>query len=335
MQLDRQLNLRTGVLVTFIFVCSLLLSSCLRNSTKNMRITTSPLVNQVSKENIKNHILALTQKGSRYTNEEKDYASKYIKNQLDSFGYEVRSIKTHDNLNLVAELRGSVNPDNIFVLAAHYDTVENSPGADDNASAVAGMLEIARLLAGTSQNATVQLVAFDNEEKGLVGSRLYVESLKKSGKDLIGMISLEMIAYTCKNCQTPFSDIKGCLNVQPEGITTGDFIAIVANTHSKHMINDFRNAAKKFVPALKLVSAEVTGNGNCFPNTRRSDHASFWDLDYPAIMLTDTTNFRNPNYHTITDTLNTLDMEFATKVVKATLATVIRATNTSRPQLPQ
>ncbi len=333
MQQDSLLNIRTGILLTFLFICLLLLNSCLKNTTENMESTINHLVNQVSRDNIKNHIRALTQKDSRFTNEEKAYVSKYINNQLESFGYEVQSIKTQDTLNLVAELRGTVTSNNIFVVGGHYDTVEDSPGADDNASAVAGMLEIARVLAKTSLVTTVQFVAFDNEEKELLGSGLYVQSLKDQGKEVIGMISLEMIAYTCGNCQIPFSDIKDCLNVQPEGIATGDFIGIVGNTHSKHMISDFRNAAENYVPALKFVSAEVAGNGSCFASTRRSDHASFWDLNYPAIMITDTANFRNPNYHKETDTLDTLDLEFATQVVKATLATVISTANTPRSQL--
>ena len=149
------------------------------------------------------------------------------------------------------------------------------------------------------------------------------------------MISLEMIAYTCKNCQVPFADIpeKQCLDVEPENITVGNFIGIVANSDSADMITVFKNTAASFVSSLNIVSAEVDGNGECFPSTRRSDHASFWDQGYPALMITDTANFRNPNYHKNSDTLDTLDLDFATKVVKATLATIVTTANTERSRL--
>ena len=120
------------------------------------------LVSQVTKKNIESHIIALA--GQRYTNKEKTAAANYIRKTLESFGYVVQSTEGVSK-NLMADLKGSKTPNRIFILAAHYDTVKNTPGADDNASSVAGMLEIARLLARTSLASTVRFVAFDNEEK--------------------------------------------------------------------------------------------------------------------------------------------------------------------------
>ena len=108
----------------------------------------------------------------------------------------------------------------------------------------------------------------------------------------------------------------------------------VANTSSEQMMVVFENAAKKFVPSLKVVTAKVAENGACFANTRRSDHAAFWDLGFPAMMITDTANFRNPHYHKSTDTPETLDLEFAREVVQAVLATVINQSNRSVSTTP-
>ena len=296
------------------------------------RLTVDP-ISQVIQKNIENHIIALA--GQRYTKKEKTKTTDYISKTLESFGYVVQ-ITEGESKNLIADLKGSITPKQIFIVAAHYDTVKNTPGADDNASSVAGMLEVARVLAKTSLASTVRFIAFDNEENELLGSSQYAKSLHNNGAKVIGMISLEMIAYTCKNCQTPFSDIpeKQCLDVEPENIKAGNFIGIIANSDSANMVAAFKNSAASFVSTLDIVSAVVGGNGNCFPSTRRSDHAPFWDQGYPALMITDTANFRNPNYHKSSDTLDTLDLDFATKVVKATLATVVTTVKPvdSRPQ---
>lgn len=298
----------------------------LQTDNKNLSIVT--LVSQVSKENITQHIKAL--EGPRFNEDEKVKAVTYVKTQLENFGYLVQHQKIKDNQNLIAELKGSKFPARAFILGAHYDTVEGSPGADDNASGIAGMLEIARILARTSPSSTIQFVAFDNEERGLRGSHQYAESLKNSGTNVIGMISLEMIAYACHTpgCQLQsFSSQSPCMDVEPESIITGNFIGIVANTYSVSLIDDFRNAASNFVPTLKVVSARVSGNGTCFSHTRRSDHASFWDAGFPSLMVTDTANFRNPNYHAPTDTLSTLNLIFAVDVARATLATIVKTTS--------
>ena len=303
-----------------------------RLSVEEINHLTVDLVSQVNKNNIENHIIALA--GQRYSKKEKNKSANYISKTLESFGYDVQSTEGV-NKNLVADLKGSITPKQIFIVAAHYDTVKNTPGADDNASGVAGMLEIARLLARTSLASTVRIIAFDNEENGLLGSSQYAKSLNNYGTKVIGMISLEMIAYSCKNCQTPFSDIpeKQCLDVEPENIKAGNFIGIVANSDSASMVTAFKNTAASFVSLLDIVSAVVRDKGDCFANTRRSDHASFWDQGYPALMITDTANFRNPNYHKSSDTLDTLDLDFAAKVVKATLATIVITANPAGPLL--
>ncbi len=278
--------------------------------------TIGDLVAEVSQTNIEAHITAL--EGERRTLAQMAAAADYIAAQLEGFGYSVVSDPIGGTENLIAELTGATDPDAIFLIGAHFDTVTGSPGADDNASGVAGMLEAARVLASGEYEASLQFVAFALEEIGLQGSSQLAQAYQAAGESVIGMISVEMIAYTCPApCQTPFVDALPCLDVGTPGVTVGNFIGAVANTASASMLSDFVAAAQTYVPGLPTNTAKVAGSGTCFPDSRRSDHAPFWDAGYPALMLTDTANFRNPNYHQPSDTLATLDLEFATDVTRA------------------
>lgn len=274
------------------------------------------LVSQVSQSNIAAHIAAL--EGERNSAAQMAGAADYIADQLEALGFSVQSDPIGASENLIAELPGATNPASIFIVGAHFDTVPGSPGADDNASGVAGMLEAARALTTGEYESSLQFVAFALEESGLQGSTQLAQSYQAAGEDVIGMISAEMIGYTCAApCQTPFFDALPCLDVGTPGVTAGDFVAAVANTASASMLSNFVAAAQTYVPGLPTNTAEVAGTGTCFPDSRRSDHAPFWDVGYPAMMLTDTANFRNPNYHQATDTLATLDLAFATDVTRA------------------
>jgi Zn-dependent M28 family amino/carboxypeptidase len=292
----------------------------------------SSILQQVSQDNIAAHISALS--FERVTAAQQAAATDYIEAQLQSFGYEVSRIPVQDSANLVASLTGTVNPDQVLIIGAHFDTWSNTPGADDNASGVAGNLEIARVLAGSTFESTVQFVFFALEEIGLAGSTDYAESAAAAGTNITGMIALEMIGYTCgtPGCQTPFNDFLPCLDVEPEGEDVGTYIAIVANTASTGLLTEYQSGAAFVVPTLEQGAAIVAGTGTCFGDSRRSDHAPFWDEGYPALMITDTANYRNPNYHQPTDTPETLDLPFATDVVRATLIfAMIHATWLSGP----
>jgi Zn-dependent M28 family amino/carboxypeptidase len=206
-----------------------------------------------------------------------------------------------------------------LIVAAHYDTVRDSPGADDNASALAVLLEAAQCLRSVPLSREVRFIAFSLEEEDLLGSLAYVSSLKKDGYEIDGAIVLECVGYACA---TEGSQRKppGLPIVVP---TVGDFLAIVGNTASAALVAAVEGAAKERVPDLKTVALMVPGNGELFPDTRRSDHAAFWHYGYPAVMLTDTANFRNPNYHASTDTIETLDLGFLEKVARTITATAI------------
>ena len=279
------------------------------------------LVSQISQTNIETHIATL--EGERTTTTQMATAAQYVRDRLQQFGYTVTIDPILNSGNVIAELTGATSPGDVFLIGAHFDTVPGSPGADDNASGVAGMLEIARVLAGEQFDASIQFVGFALEESGLLGSEQLAASYAAAGVNVIGMVSLEMIGYTCPACQTPFVDVPPCIEVEPENQTDGTGIGLVANVASAELRSRFLSVSPIFVPALGIGWLEVAGNGGCFPDTRRSDHAPFWDEGFPAIMLTDTANFRNPNYHQATDVLATLDLAFATDVTRAALALAV------------
>lgn len=201
----------------------------------------------------------------------------------------------------------------------------NSPGADDNASGLAVMLEAARMLTTIPLNGEIRFIAFCLEEENLLGSLAYVAQLKAAGQALTGAIVLECVGFT--------SSQEGSQQ-KPPGVpipvpSTGDFLAVIGNTASSTLVAGCEAAVKAQVADLKTVPLVVPGNGEQLPDTRRSDHAAFWHHGYPAIMLTDTANFRNPNYHRSTDTIETLDPTFMTQVANAVTVMAIGVTGRS------
>lgn len=240
--------------------------------------------------------------------EELERSADYIEEKLISYGCHVKrqSFPYMGNIyhNIVGEVGSNKNPE-ILVIGAHYDTVPGTPGADDNASGIAGLLELARLTSATPTSRTVYFVAFTLEEPPLfktrhMGSYMYAKSLKKDKIKVEGMISLEMIGYFCdkKGCQYyPFTFFKW---FYPE---KGDYIAFVGNIASKEFTKKVKNAFQK----VSTLPVESLNTLSLVPGVDFSDHSSFWSFDYPAFMITDTAFYRNPNYHTAGDKAHTLD----------------------------
>ncbi|MDJ0742692.1 MAG: M28 family peptidase [Xenococcaceae cyanobacterium MO_167.B27] len=292
------------------------------------------LVDDISAANIEAHIDALANGiGARDTPETQSNAADYIADQLMGFGYVVTREPVDESENVIAQLPGQLNSDKTFVIGAHFDTVLGSPGADDNASGVAGFLEIARVLKNMQPDFSIEFVGFALEERSpqgnaVRGSSQYAQEAEAHPRDLIGMIALEMIGYFSNeaNSQTPFFNIPSCLAVSEEGRSVGDFIASVGNDNSAMLLKTFQQTAARYVPSLHVLTAQVAEKGVCFPDTRRSDHSPFWDEGYQALMLTDTANFRNPNYHQPSDTLDTINFDLARQVTQATLATALVST---------
>jgi len=165
----------------------------------------------------------------------------------------------------------------------------------------------------------VRFIAFCLEEEDLLGSLAYVSWLRESKQEVSGAIVLECVGYATSD--------EGSQQVPP-GVpiavpSVGDFLAIVGNTASAALAAAVEGAARERVPDLKTVALTVPGNGELLPDTRRSDHAAFWHYGYPAVMLTDTADFRNPHYHRSTDRLDTLNLEFMERVARAVTGAVL------------
>jgi aminopeptidase YwaD len=234
---------------------------------------------------------------------EKEFLKAGLDVKEDCFQWEGKSYK-----NIVAEKKGMTSPNRVFILGAHYDTVSGSPGADDNTSGVAVLLEIARNIQSVSLEGTVRLIAFSLEENDYIGSTHYVESLKKGKEEVIGMISLEMVGFTGpRQDYPPYLDPKYYPNV-------GDFIAIIGNEKSQKLLEKVCQSFKTHLPQLPLEFLLVPGNGEGMEEVRLSDHSTFWDRGAPALMVTDTGFLRNPNYHLSSDRIETLNFEFMQKV---------------------
>lgn len=283
------------------------------------------LVAEVSAARIHDQIAALEYR--RYTPEELDLAAAYIAQEFGAYGYAVRFQDVNTSMNVVARLAGATAPDYVFVVGAHYDTVSNTPGADDNASGVAAVLEIARVLAGLHLPYSVDFVAFTLEEISpfFQGSREYVRLAGLQGDRIIGMICFDMIGYTCDTpgCQTPFYSVPGCLQLDREGVNVGRYAATLVNDASAELLLRCQDVAQTYVPLLERLSMQVAGNGTCFGLARRSDQVPFWDAGLLAIEFLDTYGDRNPYYHTPGDLLSTLDIPFCRQITQVALAMTV------------
>ena len=250
------------------------------------------------------------------------YVREYIRQQLQQYGrvethsFEIRG-RTHENL--VLDIPGgdrTGKPKPPILIGAHYDAVPGSPGADDNATGIAVLLEIARIFATETPPYPLRLIAFDMEEYGLCGSTAYATELAAKREPLRLMISLEMLGYC--NPQ-PYSQKypPGLQYIYPN---QGNYIALIGNIYTLiDLIRISQIIKKTGLPCQWLPAGK---QGNIVPDTRRSDHAPFWDLGYPAIMMTDTANLRNPHYHQPSDRIETLDLDFLTGVCQGLIATI-------------
>jgi hypothetical protein len=252
-------------------------------------------------------------------------AAAYLESALMSLGYQVASQQFSASgrgyRNLEATLPGTTRPGEVVVLGAHYDTAEDAPGADDNASGVAGVLELARLFARTPQARTIRFVFFPNEEPPSfatadMGSRHYARAARERNDQIVAMLSIESIGYydMDKGSQRyPFP-----LNVAYPDI--GDFIGFVSNLKSRALLH-------RAIAAFRENASFPTQGAAApawVPGIWWSDHWSFWREGYPAIMISDTAPYRNPFYHTPLDTPDKLDYGRTARVVEG-LAHVVRA----------
>lgn len=259
----------------------------------------------------------------RFTDSERRRTRNYIINELKKQGWESSLEQFSRGVNIFAEKPGIDSEAGAILLAAHYDTVLNSPGADDNASGVAVLLEIARLFNSASTPRTLQLAFFDKEEAGLLGSRAFVNN-KARLQNLRGVIVMDMVGYACytKGCQktpngfpiTPTSD-------------KGDFLAVVGDTEHLPLINSFKNVAQNINNSSQLppvFALPVPLKGILTPDVLRSDHAPFWLQGIGALLVTDTANLRSSFYHQPSDTPANIERNFFAGAAQL----VVNVTNT-------
>lgn len=251
-------------------------------------------------------------------------AAGYVERELQAAGYqverqqyEISGVACH---NLIAELPGATRPAEIVVIGAHYDSALGTPGANDNASGTAALLALARQLADSQPERTVRFVAFTNEEAPYfqteqMGSLVYARRCRAQDERITAMLSLETIGY--------FSETAGSQHY-PEPLAAfypdrGDFIGVIGNVGSRRLVRRvvraFRGAAR--IPSeAGAMPGEMTGVG-------WSDHWSFWEAGYPAVMITDTAPFRYQYYHAPEDTPDKCDFPRMALVVEG-IASVIR-----------
>lgn len=222
-------------------------------------------------------------------------------------------------VNLYAELQGTEEPNRVVEIGAHYDTVPNVLGADDNGTGVIGVLEVARVLADHKPRRTIRFCFFGGEEGGLYGSTFHVASFEEDDRREEGIVVLEMIGYATDAEDSQDAPIRIPLIASLPYV--GNFILVVGNMGSGGIGNLYEKAIDAYVEELPYYSANRIGG--FFGDAARSDHSPYWRAGYRGIMVTDTANFRNPHYHQKSDTINTINFEFMQGAVRAAAACLV------------
>lgn len=278
---------------------------------------------------LREHVAALTVSiGERSPRRPKnlDAAAAYIHAALEGFGLDVTSeayrYKNHTVSNVFSEIKYLATSSRRYLLGAHYDTVPGTVGADDNASGVAVLLETARGLkrigANRPMDTLVRCVAFTLEERPAFwtpqrGSLVHAKGMRRKGETLDGMICLESVGF-CNplpgSQRFPFPLMH--LNYP----SSGDFLALVSDGKSRALATSIQSAFQKN-PGIPVHRLTVPARGWLTPFVRRSDHVSFWDMGYKAVLITDTADYRNPHYHQPSDTMEKLDYPFMARLVES------------------
>ncbi|QIL40935.1 M28 family peptidase [Pedobacter sp. HDW13] len=276
---------------------------------------------------IKAHLKTLT-KTPRYRshqnidqlNQTADYIRSVFKKYADSVYIQEYTVDQKIYKNVICSF-GTQHQKRI-IAGAHYDSCGEQEGADDNASGVTGLLELARMLKGQKLNHRIDLVAYTLEEPPYfrteqMGSYIHAKWLKSNKIEVYGMLSLEMIGYfkTEKKSQS-----------YPLGILSwfygnkGDYITVIKKFSAGKFANNFTSAFKKGNTILTKTFSGPTS----LPGIDFSDHLNYWKFGYSALMITDTSFYRNKNYHQVTDTMETLDINRMAKVIDGVFKTLVK-----------
>ena len=267
--------------------------------------TSSPIAAPVvDPKRLMSHVEALA--FERYSDSDRLRAREYLLKALENAGWQPYLQIFSAGVNVVAERAGTDPQAGSILVAAHFDTVLGSPGADDNATGVATTLEVAQLLGSRSTPRTLRVAFFDQEERGLLGSFAFAGNPGQL-ENLQGVIIPEMLGYACyePGCQKYPSG----LPLTPPS-TQGDFLAAAGDQEHLPLLAAFQQPAQPGLPAV--ISLPVPLRGLLTPDLLRSDHAPFWQKGIGAVIITDTANFRTPHYHQPSDTPATIDQKFFT-----------------------
>lgn len=299
-----------------MIACSLLTVSAL--SFPNKTTMTPPMDFFVSTDSLRDHVgflASMDPPRSSLNPGSLEKALDYIERKLAGMGLSPSRQKFVAGGDSFANVLAVVNPQHsrTLVVGAHYDVCGQTPGADDNASAVAGLLELARIVHQHRDSLDYQILfaVYANEEPPyfgteLMGSWVHAKSLRDRSADVRLMICLEMIGF--------FTEERGSQRypsflLKPFYPSRGNFIAVVSDFGSRGYLGPIRNTLKRRLPCRTLAGPRK------LPGLAFSDHRNFWKAGYKAVMITDTAFFRNPNYHQTTDTPETLDYGKMAKVV--------------------
>ena len=277
-----------------------------------------------------NHLSTVFARRNANNRDTLNNAGYWISERFKLLGYStkielVAPNRPEQGFNVIAERVGRTYPDEIVVVGAHYDAEVNTPGADDNASGVAAMLELARRFAKSPQDRTIRWVGFTNEETsnsagGFMGSFVHARNAKGRDESIVAMMSLEMLGYYDSepgSQQYPFDESMA----SRLGMTlpdTGDFIGVVGRFEDRDIIESISRSMRA-TDNVNVVEAALPAMIRAI---WRSDHGNFWLAGYNAVMITDTSEFRTPHYHKQTDTVETLDFERMSGVVDGLEAAV-------------
>lgn len=281
--------------------------------------STASILDEVSPENLRAYVEMLAFPRHYYAEHQANRKARdlLLKHAI-SFGYTPALEGSFDNIVMTS----SGHAEGPFILlGAHYDSVPRTPGADDNASAVAVCLECARLIQRHNIG-SVMIVFFNREEDGLLGSQEFVADLaKRSPRSIREAHIFEMVGYR---------DRASGSQRMPPGLpplfapNAGDFLALLANRDSNAIAEELIKQAACYVPEFSVLALKMyLGIERKFRDLNRSDHAPFWQAGIPSIMWTDTSEFRNPHYHLPSDTPDTLDYDFMAGVTTLAMARVI------------
>jgi len=277
---------------------------------------------------IKKHLHTITKtyknrnyKNLKALNQVANYISETFNKYTDTVSYQEYTVEGETYKNVICSFGNNKKDAKTIIIGAHYDVCGNQEGADDNASGIVGLLELARLLKNKVLPYKIELVAYTLEEPPFfntsdMGSYIHAQSLKEKQTDVYGMISLEMIGYFNENKGSQTYPIPSLSSVYGD---KGNFITLVNREDNGEFSSTFCSIFKE----QDIIEAVIFNSPKSLPSIEFSDHLNYWKFGFDALMITDTAFFRNKNYHTKQDTMEKLDIKSMAKVIDNTYQTLI------------